>query len=93
MLLRDYGRLDLKQLKFAQNGKRLGSFEDCEWYARGDGTTALFFTTECWQRLAAASGLEVRSLRYDRRLFVNRADETKMHRVWVVAELFKPPER
>ena len=91
LLLRDYGRLDLKQIKFAStlNG-RLGSGHGCEWYSRGDGTTALFFTTEAVRELAEAAGLRVESARYDRRLTVNRASKTQMHRVWVVAELRKP---
>ena len=91
LLFRDYGRLDLKQIKFARtvNG-RLGSRHGCEWYTRGDGATALFFTTEAVRELTEAAGLRVESVRYDRRLTVNRASKTQMHRVWVVAELRKP---
>jgi tRNAThr (cytosine32-N3)-methyltransferase len=95
LLLRDYGRLDLKQLKFAAasgSRGRLGSFRGCEWYARGDGTTAYFFTTEVVRALSEDAGLEVVSLRYDRRLVINRATRTRMHRVWVVAELRKPAD-
>ena len=40
---------------------------------RGDGTTALFFTTDAVKALAEEAGLHVRRLRYDRRLVVNRA--------------------
>ena len=92
LLLRDYGRLDLKQLKFASAGSsaRLGSGHGCEWYSRGDGTTALFFTTDAVRQLAVSAGLEVRTLGYDKRLTVNRAERKRMHRVWVVAELVKP---
>lgn len=91
LLIRDYGRLDMKQLKFAKAaGGRLGSGHGCEWYARGDGTTALFFTTEAVATLARQAGLEVSSVAYDRRLVVNRADRLRMNRVWVVAQLRKP---
>lgn len=94
LLLRDYGRLDLKQLKFAAvAGARLGSGHGCEWYARGDGTTAFFFTTEAVAALAAQAGLVVEQLAYDKRMAVNRATKTRMHRVWVVATLRKPPAR
>ena len=87
----DYGRLDQKQLKFAKAARgRLGSGFGCEWYARGDGTTALFFTTEAVHALAEAAGLCVSSVAYDRRLVVNRASGARMHRVWVVAQLTKP---
>ena len=91
LLFRDYGRLDLKQLKFASNpGARLGEGHGCEWYARGDGTTAVFFTTEALSALAAGAGLEIESAGYDRRLVVNRANQLRMHRVWVVGALRKP---
>lgn len=91
LLFRDYGRLDLKQLKFASNpGARLGEGHGCEWYARGDGTTAVFFTTEALTALAAGAGLEIESAGYDRRLVVNRANQLRMHRVWVVGALRKP---
>ena len=69
---------------------RLGSGHGCEWYARGDGTTALFFTTDAIRTLAAGAGLDVVSVGYDRRLVVNRATRAKMHRVWVVATLRRP---
>ena len=93
LLLRDYGRLDLKQLKFARAARgRLGGGHGCEWYARGDGTTALFLTTEAVSALAAEAGFEVEEVRYDRRLAVNRAEHTRMHRVWVVAVLRRPAE-
>ena len=91
LLLRDYGRLDLKQLKFAKvPNARLGAAHGCEWYKRGDGTTALFFTTEALQALAEGAGLEVEELRYDKRLTVNRAEKMRMQRVWVLATLRKP---
>ena len=94
LLLRDYGRLDLKQLKFAAcAGGRLGEGHGCEWYARGDGTTAVFFTTEAIRSLAVSAGLEVVEVGYDRRLVVNRANQTRMHRVWVVGTLRKPAQQ
>ena len=54
---------------------RLGAAHGCEWYKRGDGTTARFFTTEALQALAEGAGLEVEELRYDKRLTVNRAED------------------
>lgn len=90
-LFRDYGRLDAKQLKFARSTRgRLGGAHGCEWYARGDGTTAFFLTTAALHSLAAAAGFEVADVHYDRRLVVNRAEQKRMHRVWVVATLRAP---
>lgn len=68
LLIRDYGRLDSKQIKFCRttNG-RIGGFDGLEWYARGDRTTAVFFTLEAVERLARKAGFEVAELRYDRR--------------------------
>lgn len=90
LLLRDYGRLDLKHLKFAAvAGSRLhcAAAREWEWYARGDGTTALFFTPERLAPLARGAGFGVDDARYDRRLAVNRATRTRMYRVWLVAVL------
>jgi len=91
LLLRDYARLDQKQLKFARaKNARLGSGHGCEWYMRGDGTTAIFLTVEAVTALAEAAGLKVVDLRYDRRLVVNRASGARMHRAWIVGTLVKP---
>ena len=90
LLLRDYGRLDLKQLKFASAGGRLPDADGWEWYARGDGTTVVFFSEARVRALAAASGFEVESIKYDKRLVVNRASGERMQRVWVSATLRKP---
>ena len=153
LFFRDYGRLDLKQMKFAAAARgrlggasfgaaaggasfgaaagegRLGgasfgaaagegtaggvSSTECEWYARGDGTTCVFFTVEAVESLARSAGLEVESVRcasgpdaesftfcrpssllcscrYDQRLVVNRAEQKRMLRVWVVASLRRP---
>lgn len=112
LLIRDYGRLDSKQLKFCKReNARIGEGEGLEWYARGDGTTVLFFTVEAVVALASAAGFEVEDARYDRRwelvalkrpslssqmrlprlrLVVNRAEHTRMYRVWLVAVLRRP---
>lgn len=92
LLLRDYGRLDLKQLKFARStsGGRLISDGDWEWYARGDGTTVVFFSEEQMRGLAAAAGFVVDQMSYDKRLVLNRAEGTRMQRVWLTAVLRKP---
>jgi hypothetical protein len=82
------------QLKFASSARgRLGEGFGCEWYARGDGTTALFLTTDAIAQIAATVGLEVESLGYDQRLIVNRAENKRMHRSWIVGCLRKPPVR
>ena len=93
LLLRDYGRRDLKQLKFARAsgaGGRLPCDGADEWYVRGDGTTVVFFSEARLRELATAAGFEVESLAEDHRLVVNRATKTKMRRVWVAGVFRKP---
>jgi len=95
ILLRDYGRLDSKQLKFARAaGARLEcGVPACEWYARGDGTTVVFFSEALLRNLATAAGLEVERCNLDKRLVVNRASGARMQRVWIVAVLRVPSTR
>lgn len=91
LLLRDYGRLDMKQLKFSRTeGSRLQCSSEYEWYQRGDGTTVVFFSLEHIRRLAEAAGFVVESVKMDKRMLVNRADKKRMQRVWLVATLRKP---
>ena len=62
-----------------------------EWYARGDGTTVVFFSEERLRERATAAGFDVESLAEgDHRLVVNRATQTKMRRVWVAGVFRKP---
>ena len=77
-------------LPASSTGGEGGEGGGCEWYARGDGTTALFLTVEAVRELASAAGLLVDQLEYDRRLIVNRSSRARMHRVWLVGRLTKP---
>jgi len=71
-------------------GSRLQCRAGWDWHARGDGTTALFFTPELLSPLVHGAGFRVDEMRYDRRLAVNRATQERMYRVWLVAVLRKP---
>ncbi|KAI3656953.1 hypothetical protein MP638_004212 [Amoeboaphelidium occidentale] len=81
LLIRDYGRFDMAQLRFKP--ERLIN-KDNEVYIRGDNTLVHFFTLEEMESLATADDqFEIVQSGYDRRLIVNRLEKKKMHRVWV----------
>lgn len=88
ILLRDYGRYDLAQLRFARSGKsRLSE----NFYTRYDGTFAFYFLKEDLRELFVTKcGLEEVDIRYEAREVTNRKTGVRMKRVWVQAKFRKP---
>ncbi|CAB3403933.1 unnamed protein product [Caenorhabditis bovis] len=72
LLLKDYGRYDLTQLRFKKD-----RLIDENLYCRGDGTLVYFFTMEELEEIFAKEKMEKKVMHVDRRLIVNRLKQNK----------------
>lgn len=78
VLFRDYAKYDLAQLRFAEKQAKL----DEDFYVRGDGTKAKFFSEEEVKGLFASPMINVQ-LKMHAKKFLNRKNNLEMHRLWI----------
>ncbi|WWC86707.1 uncharacterized protein L201_001584 [Kwoniella dendrophila CBS 6074] len=89
LLIRDYGRHDLAQLRIKKN--RLIDPEIPNLYIRGDGTRVYFFEQDDFTNMLSAPSnhdpdkrmFDITQLGQDRRLLVNRKEKKQMYRIWL----------
>ena len=81
---RDYARHDLPQLRYPEGAKLQDNF-----YVRGDGTGAHYFSTEEITALFSDAGFDPIGVDYVHREIVNRKKALTMKRIWVQARFRK----
>lgn len=86
LYIRDYGKYDLAQIRFAQKKK---SKVHENFYVRYDNTLVYYFTVEELEELMAKVGLKKLTWSYHYRVIENRKLESKMYRVWIQGKFIK----
>ena len=84
LLFRDYGKYDMAQLRFEKAAKRQANRISEDFYVRGDGTRAKFFTESELRGIWEKDGLfESGNIVKHTKLFVNRKTNVEMRRIWI----------
>ncbi|OAG29524.1 hypothetical protein NEDG_00657 [Nematocida displodere] len=78
LLMRDYGYMDMTQLRFRPQQIVAKNF-----YQRGEGTFAYFFTEARAKEIFALAGFKLLEYKEDKRLLINRKKHLEMQRVWI----------
>lgn len=87
LLFRDYGKYDMAQLRFERSAGRQGNKISEDFYVRGDGTRAKFFTEDelrsIWEK---NDRFKTDEMVVHTKKFVNRKTSVEMKRVWIQAK-------
>ncbi|XP_076283141.1 tRNA N(3)-cytidine methyltransferase METTL6 isoform X1 [Lasioglossum baleicum] len=85
VLLRDYGRYDMAQLRF-KPGHKIGE----NFYMRQDGTRSYYFTTEEVAELFESVGFNTLTCDYVKRRTINVKENIDVERIFVQGKFEKP---
>jgi SAM-dependent methyltransferase len=84
VLFRDYAKYDMAQLRFERGSTRQGNKISEDFYVRGDGTRAKFFTEkelrDIWERRNKFGSTEI--IIHNKKI-VNRKTGVEMKRLWI----------
>lgn len=84
LLFRDYGKYDMAQLRFEAASVRRGNRISDDFYVRGDGTRAKFFTEDELRSIYEGEGrFTAEEIVVHNKLFVNRKTGAEMKRIWI----------
>ena len=87
VLFRDYGKYDMAQLRFEKSANRQGNRISDDFYVRGDGTRAKFFTEaelkETWEKHGR---FQTGEFVIHSKKILNRKTGVEMKRVWIQAK-------
>ena len=92
LLFRDYAKYDMAQLRFEMSSSRQGNKISEDFYVRGDGTRAKFYTEEelrgYWEK---DNKFQTSEVVMHSKKFVNRKTGIEMKRIWIQAKWVKQP--
>jgi len=91
ILFRDYAVNDMAQIRFEkeENNKEANKLAN-NFYVRGDGTRAYYFSLEFITEMFTKVGFVVETAKYITKEQSNRKDGIVMHRIWLQAKFLKP---
>lgn len=90
LLFRDYGVYDMAQLRFESSASRQGNRISDNFYVRGDGTRAKFFTETELKTIWEKDGrFRTDHIVTHAKKIVNRKTGVEMKRVWIQAKFIK----
>jgi SAM-dependent methyltransferase len=87
VLFRDYGKYDMAQMRFEKSAGRQGNRISDDFYVRGDGTRAKFFTEDELKTIWERDGrFRTEEIVFHTKKIVNRKTGVEMKRVWIQAK-------